>query len=214
MKLKRLAIMGSGGLAREVEWLVRDLNRVTPTWEFVGYVVSDLSRLGEYDSKELVRGDYESLREGVDAVVIGIGTPASRLKVAADVKARFPALEWPVLVHPSARIDLDSAKLGPGAIVTAGVIATVNLVLGAHAFVNLSCTIGHEATIGEGCVLNPSVNISGGVKLGAGVLVGTGAQVLQYLEVGAGATIGAGAVVTKNVEAGTTVVGMPARPRS
>ncbi|HEY1086986.1 MAG TPA: hypothetical protein VGE37_04800 [Archangium sp.] len=214
MKLKRLAIMGSGGLAREVEWLVRDLNRVTPTWEFVGYVVSDLSRLGEYDSKAQVRGDYQSLRDGVDAVAIGIGTPASRLKVAAEVKALYPALEWPVLVHPSARIDFDSATLGPGAIVAAGVIATVNLVLGAHAFVNLACTIGHEATIGEGCVVNPSVNLSGGVKLGAGVLVGTGAQVLQYLEVGAGATIGAGAVVTKNVEAGTTVVGMPARPRS
>jgi acetyltransferase-like isoleucine patch superfamily enzyme len=58
----------------------------------------------------------------------------------------------------------------------------------------------------------PTVNISGGVVIGEGVLLGTGAQVLQYVSVGPGATVGAGAVVTKNVEPGTTVVGIPAKP--
>ena len=78
--------------------------------------------------------------------------------------------------------------------------------------VNLLCTIGHESVIGRGAVLNPTVNISGGVTIGEGVLIGTGAQVLQYLTVGENATVGAGAVVSKNVEPGTTVVGIPAKP--
>ena len=65
--------------------------------------------------------------------------------------------------------------------------------------------------IGPGCVLNPTVNISGGVELGTGVLVGVGAQILQYVKIGKGAMIGAGSVVFKDVNAETTVVGVPAR---
>ena len=60
--------------------------------------------------------------------------------------------------------------------------------------------------------MNPGANISGGVVIGSGVLIGTGAQVLQYLHVGAGAIVAAGAVVTRDVNAGITVVGIPARP--
>ncbi len=48
--------------------------------------------------------------------------------------------------------------------------------------------------------------------IGTGALIGTGAQVLQYLQVGAGAIVAAGAVVTRDVNPGTTVVGIPARP--
>ena len=41
--------------------------------------------------------------------------------------------------------------------------------------------------------------------------VGTGARVLGKLEIGDGAQIGANAVVLSDVEAGTTVVGVPAK---
>ncbi len=94
----------------------------------------------------------------------------------------------------------------------AGVIATVNVHFAAFCLVNLACTLGHEARVGRASVLNPTVNISGGVELGDRVLVGTGAQVLQYLRVGDDASVGAGAVVTRDVEARTTVVGVPAKP--
>lgn len=210
MGSRRIAIIGAGGLAREVEWLLREINEVRREWSFAGYSVTDPSKQGESESKAV---GYELL-ETVDAAVIAIGTPAVRVKLANELTARFPRLEWPVLVHPSARFDRSSSLVGPGVVLTAGVIGTVNLRIEAHAFVNLACTLGHEAVIGAGCVLNPSVNISGGVRIGSGVLVGTGAQVLQNLSIGDGATVGAGAVVTRDVAAGVTVVGAPAKPRA
>src|SRR6185295_17389724 len=45
-----------------------------------------------------------------------------------------------------------------------------------------------------------------------GVVVGSGAQVLGPIVVGEGAKIGANSVVTKDVAAGSTVVGIPAKP--
>jgi sugar O-acyltransferase (sialic acid O-acetyltransferase NeuD family) len=215
MSKRRLVVIGAGGFAREVKWLIEEMDRAGGELSFSGYVVSDLARVGEHDSRAEILGDYTWLRANrasFDGLAIGIGTPAVRLKVARELLPEFPAPFWPALVHPNVRFDRGTTELGAGTMLCAGTVGTVNLKLRPFSLVNLCCTLGHEADIGEGCVLNPTVNISGGVTLEEGVLIGTGAQVLQYLRVGASATVGAGSVVTKDVAPGATVVGIPAKP--
>jgi sugar O-acyltransferase (sialic acid O-acetyltransferase NeuD family) len=212
--VKRIAVIGAGGFAREVAWLIRDINAVTPQFEFLGYLVSDLSKLSDHDSRDEVLGDFSWLEANagaVDAVAFGIGNPQVKLNLGADLSRRFAALEWPALIHPTAQFDRASTSIGRGVVICAGVIGTVNVVFKDYAMVNLACTIGHEAIIGSGAVLNPTVNISGGAILEDGVMIGTGAQILQYKRVGAGATVGAGAVVTKDVPPDDVVSGVPAK---
>lgn len=213
MKTNRIAILGAGGQAREVAWLIRDINLHHSTYEVLGYIVPDLSRLNENDSREGLLGDESWLdtnRSEVDCLAIGIGNPIRRCKIADEMTRKYPDLLWPALIHPTALYDKDTCQIEAGVLLCARATCTVNIRFGPFALVNFGCTIGHEVQVGRGSVVNPGANISGGVILGDGVLVGTGAQVLQYLRIGAGATIGAGAVVVKNVEADTTVIGVPA----
>lgn len=214
MHLKRIVIIGAGGMAREVHWLVREINAVKPLYDFLGYVVSDCSKCGKNDSREGFLGDYGWLEENrnyIDAVAVGIGTPAARLKVGNELRALMPDVEFPALIHPSVILDFASASIGPGAQICAGTVGTVNITVQDLALCNFGCTLGHEAVVGQGSVINPGSNISGGVTIGAGVLVGTGAQILQYCRVGDWATVGAGSVVIEDVAPRTTVVGIPAR---
>lgn len=201
-------------MAREVASALNWINRSEPQFQFVGYVVSDLSKLGDRDSRESIVGDFgwiEKHRSSVDALAIGVGTPSVRLQLSQQLGQAFPEIEWPVIVHPTAVVDYDSAQIGEGAFIGARCVSTVNLVLHPFAICNFGTTIGHETCIGRGSVVNPGSNLSGGVVIEDEVLIGTGAQVLQYLKIGSGATVGAGAVVIRNVAENTTVIGVPAR---
>lgn len=84
----------------------------------------------------------------------------------------------------------------------------------------MGVVIGETSEIGDDVYLYHQVTLGGtsmshGKRhptLGNGVIVGAGAKILGAIEVGDGARVGANAVVIEAVPAGTTVVGVPARP--
>ncbi len=211
--MKDLVIVGAGGFAREVAWLVRDINSAQRTWNLLGHVDNEPTRIGQPCGDATIIGDDDWLRayDRELSVVIGIGAPAIidrvRLQLADNSNLRFPNL-----VHPSVLWDQRRVILGHGNIICAGNILTTDISIGSFNILNLASTFGHDARIGSCCVVNPGVNLSGRTSIGDCCLLGTGAVILEGITIADHVTVGGGAVVTKDVEPGLTVVGVPARP--
>ncbi len=83
----------------------------------------------------------------------------------------------------------------------------------------MGVVIGETAEIGNRCLLYQGVTLGGTGKengkrhptLAENVVIGAGAKVLGAIKVGANTRIGAGSVVVRDVEANSTVVGIPGR---
>ena len=211
--MKNIVIIGAGGLAREVAFVIEEINKASPTWKILGFVDVHKDRIGDQIGKyTIVFTDDDLLQQNV-SVVIGIGDPDTVRKITDRIR-NCSSLSFPNLIHPSTVWDKERVTLGEGNIICAGSVFTTDIRLGSFNYLNLNCTYGHDTQIGSYCQINPGANISGAVTIGDGVLIGTGATILQNITIGNSARVGAGAVVTKNVPAGITVVGIPARPLS
>jgi sugar O-acyltransferase (sialic acid O-acetyltransferase NeuD family) len=212
--MKRLAILGSGGFAREVQWLVKEINDSwtgqgwDPRWDLVGFI-DPLAKEGTLVNGVMV---YSSVYHCIllpDMLVAGIGDPDIRRHVVGLHQHDW---EFATLIHPNVRYDEDTVKFGVGTVVCAGSILTVNIKVGNNVLINLDCTVGHDCVIEDFATLSPGAHVSGNVHVGEGAYLGTGCAIIEKKTIGAEAVVGAGAVVTKNVLDKTTVVGVPAKP--
>jgi serine O-acetyltransferase len=83
----------------------------------------------------------------------------------------------------------------------------------------MGVVIGETSVVGDHCLLYQGVTLGGTGKqhgkrhptLASNVVVGAGAKVLGAITVGTNTRIGAGSVVLRNVDADSTVVGIPGR---
>lgn len=216
-----VVVIGAGGFGREVVDVVEAVNEASTAagqeapWDLLGVAddaptEANLARLADRGVPYL--GTLEELlaadRAGM-SYAVGIGSPAVRRRVAERCDAA--GLEGAVLVHPSVTTGA-RVRIGAGSVLCAGVRITTNIELGRHAHINLNATIGHDTVIGDYVSLNPLASISGDCVLGSGVLVGVAGVVLNGIVVGDDAVVGGSACAVKDVEPGTVVVGVPARP--
>jgi sugar O-acyltransferase (sialic acid O-acetyltransferase NeuD family) len=207
-----LVIVGQGGLAKEVAFLVDEINRARPAWHLRGFVVPRDGTLSPAPGKYGVCGTDDwlaAVEEGL-AVAVANGAPAVLERLHTTFRGN-PRLTFPNLVHPRAYGDWDRIRMGQGNIVLCGASFTTDIAVGSGNVFNPGCTVAHDCAVGDFNLINPGANISGGVVIGDRVVVGTGSQILQYLRVCSDVIVGAGAVVVRDITEPGTYVGVPAR---
>ena len=214
--MNQLIIYGAGGHAREVAQLVADVNRQCPgSWELLGFIEDagaqarnqsglPAPHLGDPDGPHALPAHPHAW------LVIAVGASRDRRRIVQRLARSHPGLRFATLVHPRAWLA-ERVTLGAGCVAFAGALLNVDVRIGAHASLNLGCTISHDGVLGDFVSLAPGVHLAGGVRLGDEVEAGTGAVFMPGVSAGSGAVVAAGAVVTADVPPAQVVAGVPAR---
>jgi sugar O-acyltransferase (sialic acid O-acetyltransferase NeuD family) len=208
--MKRLAIYGTGGFAREMYELISAINQQTPKYTVIGWLDDNPEKRGASMRGLPILGSVQEAlaTNSMFEVVIAIGSTPLRRRIGNLLLSL--GIDSPTLVAPYAWIG-GNVEIGPGTIVCAGCNITTDIRIGRQVILNLSVTVGHDAVLEDFVTVAPSVNISGNVLVGEGTDLGTGTAIIQGIRIGSWSIIGAGAVVARDVPNNVTAVGVPAK---
>lgn len=209
--MKKLVILGAGGLARELADAVAYINKNTKTFEVLGYLDDEEELTGQKRLQLPVLGTVDWLAENKSDdlyAIAGVGDVYSREKLSRA--AQKHSVRLATIIHPSALVGSGSS-IEAGAFIAAGCAITVNVSLGKCSLVNMHSTIAHDVNIGDYVSIHPGARISGEVSIGDYALIGTQAVILNRCTIGKGAVVAMGAVVAHDVPEHTLVAGNPAR---
>ena len=206
--LKDIVIVGAGGCAREVAWLLEENNREKKEWNILGYVAYQDTT---YERDYPVLGDDEWLQNQTRdmAVVIAVGNGELRRQIFEKI-CHMKNLSFPTIISNKALVS-NYVQIGQGTIICAGVTVTVDIKIGDFCYFNLNSTISHDCVIEDYVTVYSDVSISGNVTVKKFATLGAGTKVKQGLSIGENSVTGIGSVVVKNVTDDVTVVGCPAR---
>ena len=209
--MEKIVIVGAGGFGREVEWLINRINKISQTYEVIGFA-DDRIEIGKQvgHSKVIMNTDELSKASEKYSVVIAIANAKIR-KLIAEKLVQNENLSFPNIIDPSVIYEEDEISIGEGNIICAGTIITVNISIGNFNIIDIDCTIGHDDILKNYVTLYPSVNVSGNVEINDCTEIGTGAQIIQGLTITEDVVVGASAAVVKNIEESGTFIGIPAK---
>lgn len=204
---KKLVVVGGGELACVIIEAAR-----AQGWDVVGFIdpkpcEETTKRLG---ARRL--GDDTALRDLTDEkLVLGVGAvtvSAARETIVNTINA---AGRWGTVVHPFSSVS-PTAHLAPGAIVLSGAAISSGATISEHALINLGAKIDHDVHVGRFVHVAPQAALGGGSRVEDHAYIGMGAIIRDHVTIGARTLVAMGAVVSKTFPAGTTLVGVPAKP--
>ncbi len=209
--LKKLVLIGAGGLGKEIASMVESINNRKPTYELLGF----LDDGDKYHAGTMINGypwlgtvDWALSHKDNMYYTCTIGDAIIKAAIQRRLSERGVAFE--TIMSPWAGIS-NHSSLGPGCILYRNAAVSVNCVIGAGVLLNDSVTIGHDTVIGDFTTIMTATGISGGCQIGSEVSIGGHAFVVPNRKIGSRAVVAAGSIVFTNVKEGTTVLGNPAR---
>jgi sugar O-acyltransferase (sialic acid O-acetyltransferase NeuD family) len=145
----------------------------------------------------------------IQTAIIAIGNNRVRgIKYNLFKNAGFEMLS---IVHPKALIDTE-VVYGDNVIIEMGTAIHTHSKIGNNVFLGGDALIGHHNIIGNHVLVGGNASFGGAVVVEDYASIGVGSSIKPGVTIGKGAVVGVGAVVIKDVEPGTTVVGVPAKP--
>jgi sugar O-acyltransferase (sialic acid O-acetyltransferase NeuD family) len=204
-------VLGAGGHAREIEWMMSclglrtDFFAVSDDYVPIQSFIHPVIKISQIKEQLIERSSVQCY--------LAVGDPRVRFDLLQDLMlVSFPndlLLDFPVLFeqkYPPSRTEI-----GQGTLINFGTILTCDIKLGSFVTVNRACNISHDCVLGHFVTLGVGVNLSGGVAIEDFAELGSGVTVIPGKRIGRGAMIGAGSTVITDIPPNATAVGTPCK---
>lgn len=196
-KVKDIVIIGSGGIGREVAYIIEEINEAQETWNILGFIDDNNDMWEKELNGHRVLGGIEYLNnmKNKPHIIVAISNCEIKRKIVERLNNKF---ELATIIHPSIKINTYS-KIGKGTLIYPGVILTVNTEIGNNVIVSGNCGIGHDSIIGDYSTLLWGVNLSGYDNIGEEVFLGVGVNVIQKISIENKTRIKAGVIIEESI---------------
>lgn len=208
--MKPVFIVGAGGFGRELlAWCMHD-PAYGHDWQVAGFIDDDPDALNGFGLPVGVSCGVSSYTPGAtEELLCAIGLPSVKRAVVGKLKAR--GARFRTYVHPTV-VRGARVSFGEGVVLCPGVVLTCDIRLGDFVMFNCGASAGHDVRVGAFSTISGHCDLTGFVDLGEEVFMGSGARIIPSRKIGDRAIVGAGSTVIMNVQAGSTVMGVPAMP--
>jgi sugar O-acyltransferase (sialic acid O-acetyltransferase NeuD family) len=207
--MKRLAIIGSGDLGKQIAHLAQE----TKTYEVAGFF-DDFKPAGTDERGALVLGNIDDVlkiyeRRIFDFLFVAVGYQHRTFRKACF--ERFsPQIPFGKIIHPSCNVD-SSASIGDGTVLYSGCTLDQHVQVGSNCILYNGCIVAHDSIIQGHSILSPGVKIAGFCRVGENNHLGIGTVISDNITLIDDVRTGAGSVIVKPIQVSGLYVGIPAK---
>lgn len=192
---KNIAIIGGGGLAKEVIEVAQMLGHS------IHGIFAQQSQIKTHEHKGYL-DELLAQKQAFDGAIIAFGAVnADSITARRQVmnflnKNNIPQVS---LISPLATIS-DSATIKKGCYIAHHVLVSCDVIIGENVCLNYYATIGHDVHIGHNVSIAPQAFIGGNVHIADNVMIGASACIKQGVTISSNALVGLGAVVNQPLD--------------
>jgi len=207
-----LLLFPFGGNAREAYITISDINSKSKTWEILGFIDDEKSKIETQFIDTSVIGGKNKLNDFPDSMVLAVpGNPKTYLKrkqIINDLK--ISDNKFATIIHPSVSIA-SNATIGYNTLIMPNVVISSDVKIGNHCIIMANTVVSHDSKISDYCCIGSNISISGNVTIGENCFVGSRSSIIDNVKIGDQSMIGIGSNVINNVDERIVAAGNPAK---
>lgn len=206
--MKKLNIIGSGGIAKELIAYIE--NEEKERYEIRGVWSSDIFNNEKY--QKYFKGNVDDFKKNYikdEVVIIAIADNNIRKKIV-EKDLKNLDIKYTSYVHPSCEIS-KYASIGIGCIFGPGCIICADANIQDFNFFNTHCTVGHDTKVGSYNCFFPKVEICGSCEVSSNCVFGINSILFPKVKMHPNSKLDAGAILRRSTKSEGLYYGNPAR---